>query len=277
MTISRAGISASTISIGSISRAGISNEVIAPVWTPASISGLVAWYDPSDFSTMFQDSAGTTPVTAANDPVGKILDKSGNGYHAVQETAGSRPILELNSGYYSLKFDGTADFLSIPNFNVGTDEVSIFAAANKADSTARVICELSNNSNAPANAGVFVMVVGNNGEDGFSSLSRGTQPVGAVQNAAKAATAGKHVVSATHNISGDLSTIRVDGVAGTNGAGEKGAGDFLTYTMYIGARGGTLIRFNSHLYSLFLYSRVVTAGETTSGETYLAEKSGVTL
>jgi hypothetical protein len=35
-----------------------------------------AWYDPSDFSTMFQDSAGTTPVTAVGQPVGLILDKS---------------------------------------------------------------------------------------------------------------------------------------------------------------------------------------------------------
>jgi hypothetical protein len=37
-----------------------------------------AWYDPSDFSTMFQDSAGTTPVTAVEQPVGLILDKSKN-------------------------------------------------------------------------------------------------------------------------------------------------------------------------------------------------------
>ena len=34
------------------------------------------WYDPSDFSTMFQDAAGTTPVTAVEQPVGLILDKS---------------------------------------------------------------------------------------------------------------------------------------------------------------------------------------------------------
>ena len=34
-----------------------------------------AWYDPSDFSTMFQDSAGTTPVTAVEQPVGLLLDK----------------------------------------------------------------------------------------------------------------------------------------------------------------------------------------------------------
>jgi len=33
------------------------------------------WLDPSDFSTLFQDSAGTTPVTAVGQPVGLALDK----------------------------------------------------------------------------------------------------------------------------------------------------------------------------------------------------------
>jgi hypothetical protein len=51
------------------------------------------WYDPSDFSTMFQDSAGTTPVTAVEQPVGRILDKSGRGNHASQATSASRPVL----------------------------------------------------------------------------------------------------------------------------------------------------------------------------------------
>lgn len=34
------------------------------------------WYDPNDMGTMFQDSAGTVPVTGAGQPVGLILDKS---------------------------------------------------------------------------------------------------------------------------------------------------------------------------------------------------------
>lgn len=51
------------------------------------------WYDPSDFSTMFQDAAGTTPVTAVEQYVGKILDKSGRGNHATQSTETSRPLL----------------------------------------------------------------------------------------------------------------------------------------------------------------------------------------
>ena len=35
-----------------------------------------AWYDPTDLRTLFQDSAGTTPVTAVEQPVGLMLDKS---------------------------------------------------------------------------------------------------------------------------------------------------------------------------------------------------------
>ena len=34
------------------------------------------WYDPSDMSTMFQDVASTIPVTAVEQPVGLLLDKS---------------------------------------------------------------------------------------------------------------------------------------------------------------------------------------------------------
>ncbi len=35
-----------------------------------------AWYDPSDKTTLFQDVAGTVPVTKDGDPVGLMLDKS---------------------------------------------------------------------------------------------------------------------------------------------------------------------------------------------------------
>ena len=52
-----------------------------------------AWYDTSDMSTLFQDSAGTVPVTAVEQPVGRILDKSGRGNHATQATTTKRPVL----------------------------------------------------------------------------------------------------------------------------------------------------------------------------------------
>ena len=50
-----------------------------------------AWYDPSDLSTLFQDTAGTTPVTAVEQAVALMLDKSGRGNHASQATSTKRP------------------------------------------------------------------------------------------------------------------------------------------------------------------------------------------
>jgi len=35
-----------------------------------------AWYDPSDLTTLYQDAAGSTPVTGTGQPVGLMLDKS---------------------------------------------------------------------------------------------------------------------------------------------------------------------------------------------------------
>lgn len=54
-----------------------------------------AWYDPSDLTTLFQDSAGTTPVTLSpmEQPVGLMRDKSGRNNHAFQATTTNRPLL----------------------------------------------------------------------------------------------------------------------------------------------------------------------------------------
>ena len=52
------------------------------------------FYDPSDLSTMFQDAAGTIPVTGAGQPIGLIRDKSGRNNHASPTTSSRRPIFE---------------------------------------------------------------------------------------------------------------------------------------------------------------------------------------
>ena len=48
-------------------------------WTPASLfasSEPGVWYDPSDLTTLFEDAAGTIPITTVEKPVGLMLDKS---------------------------------------------------------------------------------------------------------------------------------------------------------------------------------------------------------
>lgn len=70
------------------------------------------WYDPSDLTSMFQDTAGTVPVAADGDPVGRINDKSGNANHLLQATAGFRPLYKTSGGLHWLLFDGTDDWMT---------------------------------------------------------------------------------------------------------------------------------------------------------------------
>ena len=51
-----------------------------------------AWYDPSDITTLSQDTSGVTPVTAVGQPIARVLDLSGNVANATQATTASRPL-----------------------------------------------------------------------------------------------------------------------------------------------------------------------------------------
>ena len=71
------------------------------------------WYSPDDYSTLFQDSAGTTPVTAVEQPVGLMLDKSQG------LVLGSETVLNTalnNSTNWTIPTDGTISGNAL-NFN----------------------------------------------------------------------------------------------------------------------------------------------------------------
>lgn len=79
--------------------------------TPGNL-GAAGWWDPSDLSTVWQDSARTTPVTADGQPVGCVDDKSGNGRNATQATSSRRPLWRTSGGFSWLEFDGVDDALT---------------------------------------------------------------------------------------------------------------------------------------------------------------------
>lgn len=83
------------------------------VFPPAVLFALAepgVWYDPSDLTTLFQDTAGTQPVTTAGQSVALMLDKSGRGNHATQSILASRPTYALHpsSGIRNVA-NGSAD------------------------------------------------------------------------------------------------------------------------------------------------------------------------
>ena len=68
----------------------------ATAFNPRQIGGLALWLDGADGGTLFQNQGGTTPVTAAGQPIFRWNDKSGNGRNATTPRAIYR--LNLTSG-----------------------------------------------------------------------------------------------------------------------------------------------------------------------------------
>ena len=62
--------------------------------------------------SLFQDSAGTVPVTADGDPVGLMIDQSGNTNPATQSVSADRTTYKIAGGIESLTYDGITDFIS---------------------------------------------------------------------------------------------------------------------------------------------------------------------
>jgi hypothetical protein len=85
------------------------------------------------------------------------------------------------------------------------------------------------------------------------------------------------VVAMNHNISGDLTAIRKNGVAGSDATADKGAGNFRNDVLYIGRRAGTSLPFNGLLYQMVVRGALTSGGTLSNAERYFAQKSGVSI
>jgi len=234
------------------------------------------YYDPSDFSTMFQDSAGTTPVTALGQPVGLIRDKSGRGNHAFQATTTKRPLIQQDSaGAYYLSFDGIDDALATNSidFTAG-DQVTMFAGLRSLGASTALWLEFSNTWSG--NNGTFVSAdpEASFGGNPVIFAARGTAVNSVSQVGYNVVTrTNPYVVSGYSSISGDLSVTKANGVTGVSGTADKGTGNFGNYPLYIGARAGTGNYFNGRLYTLAIVASDARAQEDAIDK-YISSKMG---
>lgn len=134
--------------------------------------GTMVWFDASDLSTLFQDTAGTVPVTGDNQPVQRWNDKSSNGFDAIIDTGtatyrtdGSRHWIQFNQARFKFTqfingtMDRTAAFLAQPQawYGNSNDQAPLLdlydgtGTASGGDWT----CEIEND-------GLWIRVSGNN-------------------------------------------------------------------------------------------------------------------
>jgi hypothetical protein len=234
------------------------------------------WYDPSDLTTLFTDSTGLIPVTAAGQSVGKILDKSGRGNHATQTIPTRCPTYQVDgTGRPYLSFDGVDDGMVTNTITPGTDKVQVFAGVRKVAGTNGMILEAS--TNLSSNNGTFYLVPGNVATGGgpyYTFGSKGTIFASAESPANYTAPI-TNVLTGIGDIAGDSATLRANGTQVATSASDQGTGNFLAYQLYIGRRGILILPFNGHIYSLIVrFGPNLTTGQITSTESYVNSKTG---
>ncbi|MGB3830909.1 MAG: LamG-like jellyroll fold domain-containing protein [Mesorhizobium sp.] len=263
-----------------LSMSGRGRGRVGPPWSPASLfangeQGL--WLDPSDLSTLFQDDAGTTPVTSDGDPDGLTLDKSGNGNHASQATLASRLTYKTDGTLRWLQLDGVDDSLATSSFSWGSDEVTVVAGLRKTggNEASGMLVELSNNR--ANNAGSFtVFAPATTTRYGF--YARGSNAMSGTATTTSSTYDSPHtgVFTGYSKISTDTTVLRVNGAQIASSSQDLGSGNFGSYPLYIGRRGGSSNPFAGNIYGLVIVNRLLSAGELASLESWMADKTGVT-
>lgn len=235
------------------------------------------WYDPNDLSTLFQDSAGTVPVTAAGQPVGRMLDKSGRGNHVSFGDGANRPMLRSNivTGYFYLETDGADDFgVTAPVDFTGTNKMSVFTGIRKlSDASTGVVVELG-------------PVVGTTDFALFAPAGGGAnsfrwQPQSGAVNQIEVGNTIPAPVSVVLSCEVDKAInygrMYISGLQVAPPVGFSVSGVFSNRSLYLFRRAGTSLPAVVHFYGLVIVSRLCTDTERRNVERLLARHTGVVL
>lgn len=246
----------------------------APPYSPASLFGATEqgyWLDPSDFSTMFQDIAGTTPVTAAGQLVGRILDKSGKGNHFVAPDTASRPTLQVDGG--GKHYISGGRMASIAAIAAGTDKVQVVSGIQIGSGTAASFVNEFSPITDTTN-GSFFLSAPHFTQSNYGFRVRGTALIPTL--VAGVYPAGETIVlSALADIAAKTQAIRRNGVSAATSASDPGTGNFGTHTMFLFSRSGGTVAFNGRLYQqVCRFGAPLDATALTELETFVNGRTG---
>jgi len=175
-----------------------------------------------------------------------------------------------------LAFDGVDDWLVSPTITPGIDKVQVFAGVRKlSDATAfPMIAEFS--ANIGSNNGAFAITANAAADSGrYEFYSKGTTQAVAQSPAGSFQSPITSVISGVGDISGDRSTLRVNGAQVTQNTVDQGTGNFLAYPLYIGRRGTAALPFNGRIYGLITrFGANLTADQITATEAWMNQRTG---
>jgi hypothetical protein len=191
-------------------------------------------------------------TAATSGSVDNISVREVPGWHATQATAAARPIYRVDgSGRGYGFFDGTDDSLATGTITPGAvDKAQVFTGVRKlSDAAIGVVVESSPTS--VTNPGVILMRAPRGVAPSYGFGSTGTLFSEGLVNSGYAAPI-TNVLTGLGDISGDRSTLRINGSQINQSTADQGTGDYLAYSLFIGARAGTSFFFNGWVYNLIV-------------------------
>jgi hypothetical protein len=151
--------------------------------------------------------------------------------------------------------------------------MTVFAGVRKLSDVAAIVTELSIVTGS--NTGSFYLVAGADSAFSYSAISRGDAASNINQlTGSTAAAPNTAVITNTHDIAGDLTTFRRNRVVAPNATGNKGAGNFGNYPLFIGARNSSSLFFSGNIYSLIIRGALSSDAQIINSETYVNSKTG---
>ena len=240
-------------------------------FSPASVAGLTGWWDASDSSTLFDDPVAGA-LTVADGVVARFEDKSGNGRHFAQSTAGKEPLRKTNviNGLDCLRFDGSNDFMSNLEQTadlIDADASAVFLVA-KAESATSNDASIFNNQMILSDLG---------GSHGYFALKSNDTAAAYgydsdVRTASLAYVPGNWTFMSAWHDGSDL-YASLDG--GTPVSVALSTRTFLNFTALLGCNFTTATVFHGDIAELITYNQALSASDRGSVESYLADKYGI--
>lgn len=232
-------------------------------------------YDHKDITSFFSDAAMTTQAVV-NGEVLAVADKSGNGWHRKQVTAGKGPTLRQSGSLYYLDYDGTADFLVTDAIDLtATNALTMcFGVTKTSDSGTGIVCEVGVNINTAAGVALYAPT---SASPSLAFGARGTSTVLANYNNALVAAPITRVLTGVSKISTDKCILRANGTQIATSASDQGTGNYASSAVYFGARGGVNTFFSGDDYGGALYAIEATGADLSAIEAFVADRTGVTL
>ena len=206
--------------------------------------------------SLFQDAAGTVPVTANGDPIGSTKDQSPNDRSSIQSVSSRRPAYRANGTLNFASFDGIGDSLLATYGAAVTPPCTLSIAMNRLDtSNAEILLTGLDTSTrhqiSLSGSGKLI------GVSGASYISGSNLPVG------------KHIITLV--INGANSSIRVDGLVVASGTLDNSAA---ATGLSISASGSGSYSFRQDVYGIVHAEGIDKVDDI---ESYLSGLAGVAI